>query len=460
MGAKKFVENPYKWSSIENLPSVLHMACKYDEERRSSSSCYSLRSITERSFDVYEKMDGTNVGIVAWPPEDLGQLYGRNFAIPQNERAYQHTPLDQMRDENTIRNSLSMAQKLIERISTIVPPVHSNTGDSSVDGGDICRQSCVKNVIIYGELIIQGRSECFGYGDRGVRAGDFYVFGAMIVCRDASGAFACIESLRSREGFCVKSRLQDNSAVQICLNGAFEDWMATNAPYFRVPRCFSRELSFFEVLGTHGPRLIEDCEGLEGIVLTCSSTDVKEQMRQQRIRCRDVIYKWKTGLTDDSTCERHLSKMRDALEQNKQTPEYVDEWSSVSDCVHAFLDVYEKNPVVKARRQKGRLNHSVTRTSKEKAGATVGQFDKRRLELIVNNELTKFESGVLHDISVDKEERRRVALDTVEKAVNEFFTGYEDDSAFTTLSDQDKANIHKALKATAHKMVWSLSKET
>jgi hypothetical protein len=419
------VENPFRWSSIVNLPSEYYSAWKEGIDR--------LPSVTGHSFDVYEKMDGTNVGLVVWPPHEVGHLLGRNFVIPCHEDTYQNTPLTALRSADALQNGRTFAEKFVRELC----------GLSDEDVG---------HVILYGELIIgNDRAEQFKYEDRGVKVGEYFVFGAMLVLRDARLASSTESILRSRWGFATKLKLRDQSAVQVCVNGAFEEWMTSVVPYFQLPRCFARDQSFFAVLDAHAPRLVTDCDTFEGIVLTSGSRDVMQQDRQRQSgekiqSARDVIYKWKTGLTDDSISEKHLSKLRDEF---LRRPKYLEEHRHVYECVCAFMDVFEKNPDVKQRRKNGRLDHSKSRRSPTEKATNLEKFDKYRLELIVNNELTKFDAGFLHDKTVDRVDRMRRASEVVSEAVREY-VGTEENN--------DDANLRKTTRMLADKMVWSLSK--
>lgn len=357
-------QNPCRWSSIENLASDFYVTwiriAASDKMTEDAGDCVAnaLRPFTDRSFDIYEKMDGTNVGITVWPPDELGELVGRNY-VPKKEQMYQQTSLGvSLRREETYQYGRIFAEELMR---LFLPSVHSS---NVIDFG-------VKKVLLYGEMIIRGRSTVFGYDKRNVNPGDYFVFDAMVVCQDQKAATTCSSVLRTRHGFATKMKHLQNSdstespnstdsiespdstgpvAVQVSLNGAFEDWMrATVPPYFKIPRCFARDVTFADTMRDFGRRLIDESEMMEGVVITRSAKDVKDS----RGGC-DIIYKWKTGLTDDSANEMKLHKELSRISSNGQY-----ESRDLSDtgrrfaiaCMRTFLNVYQ-NPAVKRHREK------------------------------------------------------------------------------------------------------------
>lgn len=415
-----YAENPYRWSSIANLPAEFNLAWK--EKRENDMTC-----LASQRFDVYEKMDGTNLGIVAWPPHDAGQLLGRNYLIPHQERTYQKRSLDAVRSDETLHSARVVAENIIREMC----------GLSAED---------VKTVVIYGELIIDGKR--FGYEDRGVKAGDYFVFGVMVVCQDPRTASSLDSMLRLSKGFATKIKLHDGSAVQICLNSAFEEALSIVqqnirgvneewASFPRVPLCLGRDQCFSQVLQLHAERLIEGCDTLEGVVLTQAGTTT--------VRHRDVIYKWKTGLTDESNSELHLTQMRD---QFVQTPQMLEKYRMVYQSTCVFLDVYQKNPRVREQRKGGRVLHQANNNEKKGKDKSF-KYDKHRLELLVNNELTKVDAGILHDKGVDAAARQLLASSVAQEAVNEYMH---------TNAEHGQHRRKNMLQDVATKLVWSLSK--
>lgn len=87
MASVDCAQNPYIWPSIENVAAAL-----YHQWTRAGQRQDRVPLLHQR-FDAYEKIDGTNVGMIAWPPEAAGGLLGRNYVIPDESDAYQATPL-------------------------------------------------------------------------------------------------------------------------------------------------------------------------------------------------------------------------------------------------------------------------------------------------------------------------------------------------------------------------------
>jgi hypothetical protein len=90
-------------------------------------------------FDVYEKIDGTNVGLIAWPPEKAGGLLGRNYVIPDDKDTYQSSPLKFLRDPKTVRNGTEIAKFLIDQ----------HRPDFTIES--------VETIVLFGEMVLQDR---------------------------------------------------------------------------------------------------------------------------------------------------------------------------------------------------------------------------------------------------------------------------------------------------------------
>jgi len=392
-------ENPFKWSSIANLPVEFYLTRgnKGGRDKRLLGT-----ALLDRRFDSYEKLDGTNIGYVAWPRAQNGVLLGRNYVIPASSTEYQDTPLDSLRDPAMMNFTYGLSRRL----------VFDDEGLSD----DI--KSGVKNVVLYGEFIMrkQADSNAFGYSERGINAGKYILFGAMVVCTDSSSAFSLLAYLRGVRGFACKSKLADQSAVQICMNGNLEDWIVNGNPSVwpssvTLPACFSRNMSLLDSVREHVPRLTWHCHALEGIVLTESTNNGRN------CKSSEIIFKWKTGLTDDSTCEKHLRQIKKGYDEGREKDD-----ESTRFCVEAFLTVYEQNPAVKRHREgDGRLARHTVAGGGDKSNKTV-DVDKRRIGLLVDIALTKMDVQTLIDRSLDKQGRVRLAESVVNDVVTDYFS--------------------------------------
>jgi hypothetical protein len=371
-------------------------------------------------FDVYEKIDGTNVGLIAWPPEKAGGLLGRNYVIPDDKDTYQSSPLKFLRDPKTVRNGTEIAKFLIDQ----------HRPDFTIES--------VETIVLFGEMVLQDRGEKYGYFDRRSEPlldGDWLLFGALVVYADDRDAKALSAHLSKDLGMVTKLRLERQNGVQIFLNTAFENHVnscPTAGSYFRLPNRFANNEGFFEALESQKSTICvpERSKDLEGVVLTSSSEDVMAHDNYES----DVVFKWKTAENDDSNSEKQLRRLHGLL----STRHNRDKYPKVFGCVQTFLDAYHDDP--------SRTKRPTCLPNEKKESVDV---DHNLIELLANSALTKVDKEVFGDRSIPKEERVRIASALSEDIVSEYLQ-MEPDTAVSTHSD---------VRNRAYSAVWKLSKK-
>lgn len=294
-------------------------------------------------------------------------------------------------------------------------------------------------VVLYGEMVLPDRGRKYGYfsGENPLEAGDWVLFGALLVYENARDAGECADRLSRTRGMMTNARFQERSGVQVFLNSAFEslvrDVMTCEANrgrgrdirHVRLPVCTATDQRFPELLAHHAPLMctVDSGTRLEGVVMVASSAYVAAVAASRRdVHDMEGVLKWKTAANDESHGEKRLLKLRSQLEaQERRARNHRDlllpggiqfqiQIPELAACVRTLLDAY----LVAAA--SGRDDHAGG------GGAGEDAVDLRLVELIANSALTKVDGAVLRDRTVPKHERVRVATTLSSEVVDEYMS--------------------------------------
>jgi hypothetical protein len=236
-------------------------------------------------FEVHEKVDGTNVGMVA----SSGRLLGRHFEIEDAAATYQKAPLDRVR--GALPDVRALERHLLQWIQAFG------------SGAPLPRapppQVRSPLLVVYGELVIDRR---YGYDKRpdALAPGDWVVFGASLV--DLEDPAAARDALHAA-GFVVQaasSKAQQGDRVTLFMNARLAQAVReASAGRLRTPpQLVPPAGCLCDLVASLVPHLTGDAGLLlEGAVVTA---------RGPHARVAGLVAKVKVGHADDSASRDKL----------------------------------------------------------------------------------------------------------------------------------------------------------